>query len=569
MGKHERLSAEKAEREWEREARKRARENEEAAAARKRWRRWAWTAAWLLAIVVFVVAAVFALAHSWGKRERVTGRLVGVRDLSFTPSTQASGGISPVCGCLKPPFNAWRGVTFAGREAILTRRGRSPLTEWTISGAEAKEGIEPVPASQRVAVEVVQMNPAGRFDPSWMIDGELAEHGKILSRRVFNAFLLSIITNGDLHVGMLGDVPVGAWIPLPRSEVELTAEPSPFPGTRAVPRLTERHPPGRSMDRVREAHGRIRGQGYPIGDFLGPNLVLWSGAPFTEVSGWPIERGQRGAGLVTAVRLKGATFSTRVGAVPLTRREFGEHLPFMLAAPHGGREYVYSGRPDGSEIVVRVTKPLGERSYARLRQRVLAHPVIHMRPFNRIGLVLPANRTEPWHGLLAPPVLNVHSLQAGRARQRSHRNIVHEVIPIPERDRYPPLPREAGFNVFGPLHSILFRGVRGHLLLADQEKNLSGSADLRLTDVSGLRNEAGEELVPAPLSTSGDSATLQLRAVGEASINGVPQTVTSFMEEHGNVLAALSFALALLSAALGVYAFARARGRTARSSAAG
>jgi hypothetical protein len=559
MGKRERVSAEKAEKKREREAKQQARKEQEAALTRKRRRHLAGTVVWLAVIATFFVGAIFVLTHSWHKRERVTGRLAGVRELSYTPAAQDDGGISPVCGCLKPPFNAWRGITFAGREAIVSRRGRSPLTEWTISGAEAKEGIEPAPAEQRLAVEVVQMDPIGHFDPSWMVDGKLNEHGKVLTRSVFNVFMLSITTNGDLHVGLLGDVPIGAWIPLPRSEVELTADPSPFPGTPSVPRMTERHPPHRAMDEVRFEHGRIRGQGYPLGDFLGPNLVLWSTAPFTEASGWPVEKGQRRRGLVTAIRLKGSTFSTRIAAVPLTWKEFSEHLPYMLTAPNQGRDYVYSGEPDGSEVVVRVTKPLGQRAYAQLRRKVLSEPVIHMRPFNRVGLLLPSDEAQPGAKLLTPIDLKSRLLNSARRRLVARRKILHKVVRIPERDRYPPLPLEAGFNVFGPLRSILFRGVRGHLLLADQAKNLSGSADLRLTDVSALQNEVGEEFVPAPLSTSRKSATLQFRAVGAASINGIPQTVTNFMDEHQKVIATISFILAVLSAFLGIYAFTHQR----------
>lgn len=559
MGKRDRLSTEKAERQRKHEAEERLREEQKAASIRRRRRRLAGTAVLLLAMVALATASVFLLTHSWRERERLSGRLAGVREMSFTPAVQENGGVTPVCGCFKPHFNAWRGITFAAREAVISRHGNSPLTEWTISGAEAKEGIEPAPAAQRMAVEVIQMKPAGRFNPGWMVHGDLGQHGKVFARTVFNAFMLSLTTDGDLHVSLLGDVPVGAWIPLPRSEVALTADPSPFPGTNPVPRMTEKHPPDRNMDEVRYEDHKIRGQGYPLGDFLGPNVVLWSTAPLAEASGWPVEKWQGGRGLVTAVRLKGSTFSTRVAAVPVTRREFFEHVPYMLKAPHGGREYLYSGRPDDTEVVVRVTKPLGRQTYARLRHKVLAHPVVHMRPLNRIGLLFPKENAQPGARLLHPVHLGPQLLHWARKHKEARRNIVHEVVPIPERDRYPPLPSESGFNVFGPLHEILFRGVHGHLLLADQPKNLSGSADLRLDDVSGLRNQAGEEFVPAPLSTSGESAAMQFRTVGEASINGVPQTVTNFMEEHHLLLAAVGFVLTALSALLGIYAFTRER----------
>jgi hypothetical protein len=560
MSKAERVSAEKAERARKREAEQRAREKEEAAAARRRRKRIAGRAGSLLAMLGLSALTVFILTHSWHERVRLTGRLAGVREMSFTPAVQENGGVTPVCGCFKPHFNAWRGITFAAREAVISRHGRSPLTEWTISGAEAKEGIEPAPAAQRMAVEVIQMDPDGHFDPAWMAHGDLGRHGRVLSRSTFNAFMISLTTDGDLHVGLLGDVPVGAWIPLPRSEVSLTADPSPFPGTPPVPRMTETHPASRHMDEVRYEHNGVRGQGYPLGDFVGPNVVLWSSAPLAQASGRPVEKWQRGRGLVTAIRLKGSTFSTRVAAVPVTRKELVEHVPYMDAAPHGGREYLFSGRPDGTEMVVKVTKPLGREAYDRLRRKVLAHPVIHMRTFNRIGILFPKEEAQPGARLLHPTDLRSRLLNWARRQTEARRNTVHEVVPIRERDRYPPLPSEAGFNVFGPLHEILFRGVHGHLLLADKAKNLGGSADLKLDEVSGLRNQAGEEFVPAPLTTSGESASLQFSTVGEESINGVPQTVTSYMEQNQLLFAAISFVLTAVSAAIAIYAFTRGRG---------
>ena len=223
----------------EREAKKKAREDLEAKERRRKRSRLLRVSSGAACLVGLVTLGVFVLTHSWRNRERVTGELTGSHELYFVPGAPEHGGVSPVCGCFKPHPNAWRGVTFAAREAILSRRGSSSMTEWTISGAEARERMKPVPAVQSVAAEVVQINPNGHFDPSWMAKGELAQHGHVLYRHSFNAFMFSIINNGRLHVSLLGNVPIGSWIPLPGSRVHVVANQSPFPGSPPRPQIAE------------------------------------------------------------------------------------------------------------------------------------------------------------------------------------------------------------------------------------------------------------------------------------------------------------------------------------------
>lgn len=159
--------------------------------------------------------------------------------------------------------------------------------------------------------------------------------------------------------------------------------------------------------------------------------------------------------------------------------------------PHRAKENFFFGRYDGGQVTVALNRPLQAESYAVMRRRV------NRNPFTSIKTVQPLGTT---------------------------RNGQPKAEPTTESERYPPLPRQSGFNVFGPLRRLFLRGVRGKVLVADRSLDLTGSADLELNDVKGLLNANDQELLAAPLATSGEATTLQFRAVSEAKVNGVSET---------------------------------------------
>jgi len=165
-----------------------------------------------------------------------------------------------------------------------------------------------------------------------------------------------------------------------------------------------------------------------------------------------------------------------------------------------------------------VLDPLDDDSYQAMRARVDADPV------TAVGTVQPMGKVNA-EGLGKP-------------------------VPVTEAQRYPPLPRYAGFNLFGPLDDVFFRGVHGHVSVADRPLDLSGSADLELGDVRGLRNVNRQQLLAAPLATSRESANLQFRAVGSVAVNGVLQTTV--WRRHATELAVISAVVTLLSGLLAI-----------------
>jgi hypothetical protein len=334
-----------------------------------------------------------------------------------------------------------------------------------------------------------------------------------------------------MRLAMLGQVPVGAWVPFPGSTVDLASERSEFFADNLNSRIVEHYPQTVGVHARPDRKGLwiSEPQLYPLGDFLGPNLVIWSEEPGARIIGTPFSLGTK-PGVVTAVLIGDTNFSTRVAVAPVEFIDIMETLSSSIHDPRGAREDLYSQDVSGGTISVTVEKALNEAQYQGLKDRVMADPVTW------VPIKFPPEERDMKPGKFGLPP----AVQATARVQRTGF----------QQERYPPLPRYSGLNVFGPLTQVAFRGVRGNLMIADETRPLSGSADIVLGDVTGMRDESGHQLISAPLATSGKSADLQFRAVGTASVNGVSQTtMSSHLEPR---LAVLGTVLTLLGAILGI-----------------
>lgn len=479
----------------------------------------------LFAAGCLVAVLVFIHVHP----TRVTGKLQGVRDVSFVEGAQPDGGISPVCGCEYPRFNEWRGVTFAARRLTLARTGRAPWTEYSVTSAD------PAPVSllsnprDWLTVTAVRFRPRGAFDPSWML-GDLAKHVSVVREARFSAYKFLFLNHQPLHLAMLGPVPIGSWIPAPGSHVTLISQPSPFPQDPSVATLTETYPPA-----VRKNGELENSQGYPLGDFMLPNLVLWTHDSTAQMPETTLSSAA-GPGVETALLFTRSTFSLRITASPLTNNEFAKQLRLTVTHPAPRQPGPLAGAFDHGHITLTLTQPVSQSDYNVVKTNVADQQVTWIRvlsdPFvaQRNGQPVP-NPT----GLKQPPLPWSYRAPA----------------------KYPPLPQFAGFNVWGPLRSVTFDSVTGNVSVGDKPLPLASAPNLTLSGVKGLRSTPdSQELVTAPLETSQQSATLRFRAVANVSDNGTSET--SFWDEHKTALAIVALLATIIGTLIGALSFALA-----------
>lgn len=487
-------------------------EREQIAAAQQRRKRWITFAGCLLLAGLVVFALVRWLREP--AATTVEGRLGGIDRTSFLEGMQADGGISPVCGCAHPHLHEWRGIEFAGRKVTLRHSG-SPWTQWVISSAEPDAvqlsgGVEPI------EVTAIRLRPDRHFDPFSLVNDEGGDPTVSLVGEIhLEAEKFSIVTPSTLHVGMSGSVPVGAWVPFPGSWVDLTESRSPFPGSPRRPRLVEHYPSevGFWPDDEGNEHPK-EPQIYPLGDFLGPQLLLWTDNPQAHIVGTSFGR-PAGKGVITIVVVSRAVFSTRIAVAP-SPNDFGGIPEHSLAERGGLAEYISDGSGEAGAVAVTVDQPLTEAEYRRVRQRVYSNP-------------------RTWSAIPPNPEYEGKGAERGFWRE----------------EHFPPLPRQAGFSVWGPLQTIELDQVHGALTVGDKNVDLSGAGNVRLDEVRAFRTPEDEELISAPLATSGRSADLQFEAHGTVSVNGAAQSTTQAQIEP--VWGAVALVVGLAGSAIGLF----------------
>ncbi len=426
----------------------------------------------------------------------VKGAFSHVSAVTFTPDVQPDGGISPACGCFVPPVDSWQGVTFAGRELTLARTGRSKWTEWVLSAAEpqrtALQG-----GDKRLDVEILRLRSHGRFDPREALREGLAARPELVASTVVPAYRFNLLSRRPIKLGLLGDVPVGSWVPFPGSRVTLGKLPQARPFQPVRQRLEEHYPPDLGF----EAKGKPRRvQAYPLGDFLGPDLVIWTRDPKAHVP-FTSMRGPAGKGVITALIVRRSTFSTRIGAVPLSREE----LRITREARKPGEPkkkigYAFFGRSDRGKVTLTVNEPLATTEYRRILRRLARDDVTAVRAYLAYSVHDPTGIVDPRGGWYT------------------------------ENQRYPPLPRHDGFNVFGPLTELRLDDVRGSLSVDDRTLALPTRSDVHLSSVGNLRDPSRQQQIPIPLRTADDQTNIEFSAVSRVRVDGQPQA--TFWKRH-------------------------------------
>ncbi len=444
----------------------------------------------------------------------VAGDLSGFTGISFTEGAPREGGVSPVCGCVKPPYDAWRGITFAGHAASITRTGRSSYTQWILSPAEP-DSVSLVGGEMRLTVEAFRLQPNDEFNPKWLLHpSDLSRHARVLLRTQIHGSDLNLVSGNTLHVAMLAKVPIAAWVPYPGSKVSLGRRTNAFPSQQPEPQLTEVYPEDLGNAAKTQAE---RAQGYPLGDFLGPDVVVWSEDDETHVAGTSLVPTKDES--ITALIVRNSTFSTRIGVVPATESELTRSAKASKGHPRAASQDIYPGNWDHGHIVVTDEAPLSASAYGQARKR------LQRSEFTKTHYVLENGR-----------FINEHTGKPEGAEIIGGPGVVEE--------RYPPLPQNAGFNVFGPMSELAFANAEGSLVIGATTQIVGAPSEVELHDVRALHSLGEVETIPIPLSATSHVASLKFSAVGTVAINGSDQT--SFFVRHRVLLEIAGFVMALL-----------------------
>lgn len=422
----------------------------------------------------------------------VSGVITQLGDIEFTYNKFQSEGLSPLCGCFRDVNpDEWRGITFAARYIQIERTGELPSTGYLITAAlPDKTSWMPALFGLKGTLYSISLPAEEEFDPKFLLDP--GQHNyEILSKRNYeSADLLMMISNSPLRLALLGDKPIGSWIPADGSKVWIKNEPSRRLSIPTIATIEETYGPYRPE--IEGKNLRNQQMGLPLGDFLGPNIVAWmqDGSPVITTSHeveTPNIKPQNGKQVVTAFVVT-PPFSLRVAVMPL-QEELIKHYVNDMKDPNHQHEFsIPMAYRDSGKVWVSVVDPEKQTAdFDEIYKRMKEGEIINT--YNN------------------PTIVSIEGKRIG---------------PIGMSFRYPPIPPNKGFNIFGTISSLKINNVTGNLIIGTRQIPIPAPSILELRGIQSLNPEADAISIPLRVESKNNNSELQIRATSEVFLNNVP-----------------------------------------------
>ena len=285
---------------------------------RKKWR-----------LVLLSISTGFCIWLFWylghPATSSVRGTLTQFGDIHLRYDTAQATTYSPLCGCAADMEAAnWKGLTVLTQRATIETKGTLPFTEYWISGAMPK-AVEWAPSSfakMQGIVYIFSLSKAERFDPDYLIDRNFPSTYRIVSQETFEEGFATLITKERINVALLGDKPLACWIPAKGSDVSIANKREMFPGSVGRFQIKEgfKSWDEETLETSYRENQEHKPADYPLGDFLGPNVLVWSedqSAIITTESGSLVEPSvPNGEWMIVALLIEKPPFAARIVAMP-------------------------------------------------------------------------------------------------------------------------------------------------------------------------------------------------------------------------------------------------------------
>lgn len=414
---------------------------------------------------MFVLIALFLFA-SWAAtyffarpyRERFSGSLTKTNAVQLNFYGFQREDISPICGCMLPQAN-WRGISFLARHAAIYRNtDAKKVVYWFV-------GPLPSTMSYRESLGfeadyyVVQIPSGVTFDASRLAD-KSASHYSVLQHKHLNptgSTFLYTKPDAQVQLQLLGDKPIGAWIPAEGSTTTISYSKSEFASNIPRTEITEKYTPhdGKSYMEL------------PVADFLGP-MAIWTTDLSSEVlyddGVIDVEEANTDNQMETVVALV-------IQPLFSIRMVLAEIEPTIK---DGKPEQMIAGRKSAGKIQLELLdSPIDSREYKAIFESLRK---------NDITSIISQGTT--W------------------------------IM------RYPPLPSTQGISVFGSLSSLRFEAATGTLMVGGRHVDVQAPSDIELRDIDIFEPSSNVLQVPLRYESDDKSIKAEFRAASVVSING-------------------------------------------------
>lgn len=462
---------------------------------RRRRRRWLWLCAAVLSTAIAV--ASWLRVRSDLERTELLAEVTQVADVEVRYAKPQWETISPLCGCVaEQASSTWRGISFVARDIAIERTGEFPTTAYTIT-SPMPGMISWAPDILPIAIRAyaISVPYTQEFNPR-LVATDPGHYAHRKGGELTPDLFFTLQTDAAVHVRLLGDTPMGAWIPTSASTFTLPSPTSTFARARRAITFQEVYAGAeyQAVDRGGNSGTVAEPAEYPLVDFLGP-LVLWTedkSAAFLSHKETLTTEGLPEGRNILAVVVE-PPFATRLTVQPM-RRESAESIRSLVAE---GKELgVWYGDRDNGQASVTIDHAFEQSAefqeiYSRLAKADMTVATLHpLPPWRRKG--------EELEG--------IQSMQM----------------------RYPPLPPNRGFNIFGDLSSLKLGRAKARLSINGRETIVDTPSDILMSDIQGFGVHGGALMIPLELDSSKRTVDLLLQGsatvkVGGRPIEGLPQ----------------------------------------------
>lgn len=226
-------------------------------------------------------------------------------------------------------------------------------------------------------------------------------------------------------------------------------------------------------------------------------------------------------------------FSTQLAAVPLKPEELVGLMSLLGEAktPQERIDGFFLGGGDHGHLTLTVEKPLSAAAYETMRSGVEAHPTTTAGFWKDSVLRLDSELPTPNEHDIAGTEEALDIPQAGTGRGGAFFKLSPEATRdssttdrhehVSGTEWYPPLPQNAGFNVFGPMTALTIGSAVGNLSVAGHPRAIDTPESLRLTDLHDLRDASSQQsVVSVPMTVASNAAHLEFATTASVAVGG-------------------------------------------------
>lgn len=451
----------------------------------------------------FIISVACLLGFLYLKQNNpvtIRSSLTEVKEIILNFKGYQSQGYSPVCGCyeIENPED-WRGITFATRHLKIERKGLYPITAYmVIASMPDKITWKSEGFRFKANLYFISIPKYELFKPELVLSNKLPSSYRIIDKKDFEPKrYFMIFSDKEMNVNLLGDKPLVGWIPSNNSKVKIEYLKDMFPSSKVKAKISENYEVKTTKSPLQKVVGM------PMADFLGQNTVLWSddaalkimvGKEMIEVPS--VDEQNR----IITVLVTNPPFSTRVALIPeesdaaLTYKEIlveeknlePDYLPILSYPPDE------SGTVEVSISDVETTAEEFSKVYSKMKENdIITIPKVY--------------------GDFIARDIETGEVLHGKAKKFYEMDF-----------RYPPIPPNPGFNIFGSFSSISFNQAKGQFSIGSQQIDIDLPSNLELQDIKSLKVDDNVMQVPIKWMTSENKAEIKLQATAQAYLNGNP-----------------------------------------------